>query len=170
MNSNKDDRWSKQLGDFGESLVMYLLGNLKEQRVALVDHVGEDIISTDRLENGHRYAISVKSRWFKTDDPSLVFEKGDQDKLSEFAKEFNMIPVVALVMIDKSADVIDVYIMKLNNFKTFASDPDFQGITFRSGDTLAISNAQKNQKNLQSNPRIDHSRFTRSQFGHKLDI
>ena len=115
MNSNKDDRWSKQLGDFGESLVMYLLGNLKEQRVALVDHVGADIISTDRLENGHRYAISVKSRWFKTDDPSLVFEKGDQDKLSEFAKEFNMIPVVALVMIDKSADVIDVYIMKLNN-------------------------------------------------------
>lgn len=66
---------------------MYLLGNLKEQRVALVDHVGADIISTDRLENGHRYAISVKSRWFKTDDPSLVFEKGDQDKLSEFAKK-----------------------------------------------------------------------------------
>ena len=62
MNSNKDDRWSKQLGDFGESLVMYLIGNLKEQRVALVDHVGADIISTDRLENGHRYAISVKSR------------------------------------------------------------------------------------------------------------
>lgn len=30
MNSKKDDRWSKQLGDFGESLVMYLLGNLKK--------------------------------------------------------------------------------------------------------------------------------------------
>lgn len=170
MNSKKDDRWSKQLGDFGESLVMYLLGNLKKQRVALVDHIGADIISTDRLENGHRYAISVKSRWFKTDEPSLGFKKGDQDKLSEFAKEFNMIPVVALVMIDKSAEVIDVYIMKLDNFKIFASDPYFQGITFRSDDTLAISNAKIKQKNLQSSPGIDHSRFTRSRFSNKLDI
>lgn len=165
----KDDRWAKQLGDFGESLVMFLLGNLKKQRVALVDHVGADIISTDRLAKGDKFAISVKSRWFQKDDPSLVFPKEDQDKLAEFAKDYGMIPAVAFVMIDKTAEVIDVYIMRLDCFKEFASNPSFKGITFRDRG-LAISNAKTNQKNLQNTPKIDHSRFTKSQFSSEFHI
>lgn len=66
MNKKEDDRLSKQLGDFGEQLVMFLVGRIYEHRVAYVDHVGADLIATDK--KGKRYAISVKSRVFNIDD------------------------------------------------------------------------------------------------------
>lgn len=69
----KYGRLPKQLGYFGESLVTFLLGNIKGHRVAIVDHEGADIIATDRLDSKLRYAISVKSRRFKKDDASIVF-------------------------------------------------------------------------------------------------
>lgn len=69
----KDGRLPKQLGDFGESLVAFLLGNIKGHRVAIVDHEGADIIATDRLDSKLRYAISVKSRRFEKDDASIAF-------------------------------------------------------------------------------------------------
>src|SRR3712207_2619058 len=98
---NKDGRLPKQLGDFGESLVTFLMGNIKGHRVAVVDHEGADIIATDRLHSKMRYAISVKSRWFKKDDPSIVFDHSNQEKLKTFSREFDMIPVVAFVLIDR---------------------------------------------------------------------
>lgn len=66
-------RLPKQLGDFGESLVTFLFGNIKGHRVAIVDHEAADIIATDRLDSKLRYAISVKSRRFKKDDASIAF-------------------------------------------------------------------------------------------------
>ena len=48
MNIEKDERWAKQFGDFSEGLVMYLLGQLKNMSVALVDHVGADIFAVNR--------------------------------------------------------------------------------------------------------------------------
>lgn len=167
---SKDGRLAKQLGDFGESLVMYLLGNLKHYKVALVDHVGADIIATDRSENGKRFAISVKTRWFKKDDPSLPYDLDNQQKLSEFAYEFDMIPVVAFVMIDKTSEIIDVYLMKLSSLKHFAMDEAFNGITVRGESSLTISNAERNQTILQNTKGIDHSRFIRSKFSDTLNI
>lgn len=41
----KDKRWAKQFGDFAENLTMYVLGQLKNMSVALIDHVGADIIA-----------------------------------------------------------------------------------------------------------------------------
>lgn len=96
----KYGRLPKQLGYFGESLVTFLLGNIKGHRVAIVDHEGADIIATDRLDSKLRYVISVKSRRFKKDDPSIVFDLYSQNKLRTFAREFDMIPVVAFVLID----------------------------------------------------------------------
>ena len=62
MNIEKDERWAKQFGDFSEGLVMYLLGQLKNMSVALVDHVGADIFAVNRENTSQRYAISVKGR------------------------------------------------------------------------------------------------------------
>ena len=47
MAEKKDPRWSKQFGDFGEQLVMYLIGRHKNMKVALVDHAGADLIASD---------------------------------------------------------------------------------------------------------------------------
>ena len=61
--TTKDKRFPKQFGDFAETLVMFVLAKYKGMRVALVDHVGADLIATDR-ERTVRYAISVKGRNF----------------------------------------------------------------------------------------------------------
>lgn len=46
-----NDRLPKQLGDFGEQLVMFIIGRLYKHRVAYVDHVGADLIATDGEKN-----------------------------------------------------------------------------------------------------------------------
>ena len=61
MSNRRDPRWSKQFGDFGEQLVMYLIGRQKNMKVALVDHAGADLIASDLGNKENRYAISVKS-------------------------------------------------------------------------------------------------------------
>ena len=99
MKHKEDDRLSKQLGDFGEQLVMFIIGRLYEHRVACVDHVGADLIATDK--KGKKYAISVKSRVFTLDGPQHPFDKNQQEKLEKFAKDFDLIPTVAFVCIDK---------------------------------------------------------------------
>lgn len=59
---DKDQRWAKQFGDFAECLTMYVLGQLRDMSVALIDHVGADVIATKRKDTSVRYAISVKGR------------------------------------------------------------------------------------------------------------
>ena len=53
----KDDRWAKQFGDFAECLVMHVFGQLKNMSVALIDHVGADVIASTRDGKELRYAI-----------------------------------------------------------------------------------------------------------------
>ena len=81
------------MGDFGEQLVMFIIGRLYEHRVAYVDHVGADLIATDKDQK--KYAISVKSRVFTTDGPQQPFDESQQDKLRDFADSFGLIPAVA---------------------------------------------------------------------------
>lgn len=155
----KDGRLSKQLGDFGENLVVFLLGNLKKHRVALVDHEGADIIATDRENSNFKYAVSVKSRWFQTDDASTSFDEKNQRKLITFANEFGMIPCVAYVLIDKLCKYIDVYILKLEDFEKLAIDQNFTGIKKRSKGLTIINTTEGNQKSLRECNLIDHTRI-----------
>lgn len=98
----KDDRWAKQFGDFAECLTMYVLGQLKNMSVALIDHVGADVIASKRSENALRYAISVKGRNIpKTESKSFNFSQGNIDKLTETANVFGMIPAVSFVFVDE---------------------------------------------------------------------
>lgn len=155
----KDGRLPKQLGDFGESLVAFLLGNIKGHRVAIVDHEGADIIATDRLDSKLRYAISVKSRRFKKDDASIVFDLYNQNKLRTFAREFDMIPVVAFVLIDGECQCCDVYILKLDDFKQLADDSEFCGIGNRSEGLTILNTTTKNKNNIQNSEKIDYTKL-----------
>lgn len=165
----KDERLSAQLGSFGESLTLFLLGHRWSYRVAIVDHVGADIIATPRRDGGKAYAISVKTRRFVTDDMSQEFDRKNQDHLRAFAKEFNLEPAVAWVLIDppnesRNVEFIDVYILTLNAFEKLAhSDGTKIGITLRGAkkDSLTISNALCNQEALQNSETvIAHARLS----------
>ena len=160
----KDERASKQLGDFGEQLIMFLIGRIYEHRVALVDHVGADLIAADRRNK--KYAISVKSRVFEKDGPQFEFALDQQSKLESFATDFNLIPTVAFVCIDKidiSKDInIDIYMIELSDFRKLANN--VQGITATgiNNEILHFSNANRNQKFLQNHELINFHRLTLS--------
>lgn len=166
----KDERLSKQLGDFGESLVMFILGNMKGCKVALVDHEGADIIATDRKIEGKRYAISVKSRWFKTDGYQKGFDESEQEKLRRFANEFDMIPTIAFVMIDKEAKYVDIYLVTLDNLDNMANNTNGITSTGLVNTTLRFSNALRNQKVIQNHDKIDHTRLEISKLNNTLNI
>lgn len=155
-----DERLSKQLGDFGEQLVMFLIGRLYDHRVAYVDHVGADLIATDGKSK--KYAISVKSRVFSTDGPQQPFDIEQQRKLRDFAESFDLIPTVAFVCIDKidsdNDTNIDIYIIELDDFVKLAGH--VKGITIGiDGQTLHFSNAPTNQKYLQNHELINFHRL-----------
>ena len=161
MRKKEDDRLSKQLGDFGEQLVMFLIGRLYEHRVAYVDHVGADLIATNK--SGKKYAISVKSRVFETDGPQQAFDREQQMKLESFAKDFDLIPTVAFVSIDKintDKDVnIDVYIIELEDFRRLAGQVSGITATGINNEILHFSNALRNQKELQNHKLINFHRL-----------
>lgn len=113
------ERLEKQLGDFGEQLVMTLLGRIAGYSVALVDHEGADLIASDK--EGNSYAISVKSNQIgPTENETKVFKQKDQDKLCGFAKDFDLIPAVAEILIPKDFAFIDVYLMTVAGFNQLA--------------------------------------------------
>lgn len=58
----RDGRWAKQFGDFAEHMTMYVMGQLNNMSVALIDHVGADVIAIKRDGSEERYAVSVKGR------------------------------------------------------------------------------------------------------------
>lgn len=108
MSKNKDPRWSKQFGDFGEQLIMYLIGRQKNMKVALVDHAGADIIASDLGNKNNRYAISVKSHTLnikindneiKIESKLFNFDEHNIKELRAFAENFDLKPVVSIVIV-----------------------------------------------------------------------
>ena len=108
MNTNRDPRWSKQFGDFGEQLVMYLIGRQKNMKVALVDHAGADLIASDLGNKNNRYAISVKSHTLniKVEEEKIGiesklynFDAHNIEQLKNFAENFSLEPVVSIVIV-----------------------------------------------------------------------
>lgn len=94
ITKSKDGNLSRQLGDFAEYLVMMLLGQQKGHRVARVDHVGADLVATDRSKK--KYAISVKS----LNGSNISLNREHLMKLENFAQKFNLIPAIAFVFIE----------------------------------------------------------------------
>ena len=114
---SRKERLEQQLGDFGEQLVMTLLGRVAKYSVAYVDHEGADLIATDSENNEKRYAISVKSAQIgPNENETKVFKYVDQKKLCNFSKDFGLIPAVAMLFIPKDFAFIDVYLITLDAF------------------------------------------------------
>lgn len=136
----KDDRWAKQFGDFAECLTMYVLGQLKNMSVALIDHVGADVIASNRNDNSIRYAISVKGRNIpKTESKSFNFSQGNIDKLTETANVFGMIPAVSFVFVDEmeGPKKIRMFVAELETLLQMCSDSEI-GFVNAASDGLTI--------------------------------
>lgn len=132
---NKDDRWAKQFGDFAECLTMYVLGQLKNMSVALIDHVGADVIASKREDSSVRYAISVKGRNIPpTESKSFNFSQGNIDKLTETAKTFGMVPAVSFVFVDEmeGPKKIRMLVATLEDLLNLSSDPNIGFINWSS--------------------------------------
>ena len=110
----RDGRLSKQFGDFAEGLVMYMLGRIRGMTVALIDHVGADIIAVDR-NSKNRYMVSVKGRNFpETESKGFVFTRDNCEKLEKISDDFKMIPAIAFVFVDEyEADSNGKRVMKI---------------------------------------------------------
>ena len=107
---NEGTRAPKQLGDFGEGLVTYTLIR-KGYEVAYVDHVGADLIAE---KNGKRYAISVKTRTFRSgtrENHMVVIAQDNLTKLQYFADRFALIPLFAQVACIADTQTIHVFMM-----------------------------------------------------------
>ncbi len=139
---DKDLRWAKQFGDFAESLTMYVLGQLKDMSVALIDHVGADVIATKRKDTSVRYAISVKGRNIpETEGKSFNFSQGNIDKLKETAETFGMIPAVSFVFVDEMEGVrkIRIFVAKLEDLLRMSEDKEDERVGFVNRSTDGFS-------------------------------
>ena len=171
----KDDRWAKQFGDFAENMVMYVLGQMKNMSVAIIDHVGADIIASRRDDVVKRYAISVKGRNFpENESKSYNFSQDNIDKLIETSKVFDMIPAVAFVFVDnmEGARKIRMFVITLEDmmnmckdetpFLNFAKD----GITFKYTEGKKVHNLTE----IKANKKIDYTELEFTQLGNKADF
>lgn len=131
----KDERLPKQFGDFAENLVMFILGKFKGKRVALVDHIGADIIATSKTGD-EKFAISVKGRNFpKSESYQFNFSKGNVEKLKDFSESFNMIPTIAFVFCDdmEGEEKIRIFMLKLKTLEKMAFDSSNNIVTISKG-------------------------------------
>ncbi len=145
---DKDQRWSKQFGDFAECLTMYVLGQLKDMSVALIDHVGADVIATKRKNTSVRYAISVKGRNIPpSESKSFNFSQNNINKLTETARIFGMIPAVSFVFVDEmeGRKKIRMFVAKLEDILQMSKDSEIgflneanDGVTMRYTESKGI--------------------------------
>lgn len=137
---DKDQRWAKQFGDFAECLTMYVLGQLRDMSVALIDHVGADVIATKRRDTSVRYAISVKGRNIPlSESKGFNFSQGNIDKLTETANTFGMVPAVSFVFVDEMEQrkKIRLFVTKLEELLQMSDDPKV-GFLNRASDGISL--------------------------------
>lgn len=110
-------RAPKQLGDFGEGLVTYLLFR-NGYEVAVVDHVGADLIA---VKEGQRFAISVKTRLFRKGSKEgrhFVITEDHREKLEYFAARFSLTSLFAQVVCLEDDNKIHVCVLSMDFIKT----------------------------------------------------
>lgn len=151
-------RAPKLLGDFGEGLVTYALIR-KGYEVAVVDHVGADLISE---KSKSRYAISVKTRLFREgskESLNFVATRDHLNKLDHFAKQFgNMIPLFALAICIADENSIHLMISKTEDIRKNLPEVK-DGYSFRFAKTT--------RKELIKQPFIDYSCWANEIIGNK---
>ena len=153
----KQTRAPKLLGDFGEGLVTYALIR-KGYEVAYVDHVGADLIAE---KNGNRLAISVKTRLFKTgskESQVFVVEKHHIAKLENFAAQFGMVPIFALLVSLADEHMIHLVIMPVAELKNNLPEVEHG---------YSIRFTPKKRSELMAKPFVDYSYWKEEKIGDK---
>jgi hypothetical protein len=135
VEKEKDERWAKQFGDFAENLTMYVVGQLQNMSVALIDHVGADIIASKRDNdvNPERYAISVKGRNLPDNESkSYNFSWKDIENLKDTAEMFGVIPAVSFVFVDdvEGKKKIRMFIAKMDDLEKMARNQEIDFLNF----------------------------------------
>lgn len=161
LNNNQITRAPKQLGDFGEGLVNYVLIR-KGHEIAKVDHVGADLISEN---SGKRYAISVKTRMFKegtSESKMYTIEDEHLEKLKYFSKLFGLIPLFSLAVCYVDNDCIYVFILpvdEINNIKILKKVKNGYSINFSDNQIEALKNCEHVDFSCWENEKIGDKTF-----------
>ncbi|MCX6757249.1 MAG: hypothetical protein NTW35_03875 [Candidatus Nomurabacteria bacterium] len=142
MEIDKATRHAKITGNFGESIILYLLSKHGFES-ANVDHTGIDIISRNK-KTGELMGISVKAR-SKTEKakgsyigvPNKHFKKVD-----EACKAFGCIPYFAFV----SDEVDKIHIFILSQEELLKIHPQRESISTWTMSEKAVEEYQKNPK------------------------
>lgn len=159
--STRDLRFPKQFGDFAESLVMYVLG-LNNWSVALIDHVGADVLAVSKGEQYRRLAISVKGRNFPvTESKSFDFDRNNIDKLKDTANMLGMIPAVSLVFVDTQEKVrkIRIIMIELEDLENLAKDKDLDFVNYNSKQGIQVKYTQTKRVNHLNKIKETHNVF-----------
>jgi len=156
MANNNFSRAPKQLGDFGEGLVTYDFIR-KGYEVAYVDHVGADLICT---KNDKRYAVSVKTRLFRSDSiESRMYniEKTHLEKLEHFSKIFNLEPIFSFLVCLSDSNALYLISIKVSDIKKVFSGTK-SGYSIKFGKEEYI-------EDLKENPLISFSSWENENIG-----
>lgn len=153
MTNYRDLRFPKQFGDFSESLVMYILG-LNNWSVALIDHVGADVIAVRRTGEFQRLAISVKGRNFPdTESKSFDFDRNNINKLKDTANMLGMIPAVSFVFVDTQEGIrkIRIIMAELSTLEWLAENSEAYFVNYNSKNGIQIKFTQSQRTNYLEN-------------------
>jgi len=130
----------------------------KGYEVACVDHVGADLIAE---KNGHRIAVSVKTRLFRpgiTESKMYCIEKTHIEKLKHFSEQFNLEPVFSFVVCLADQKEIHLIIIKVSDIPKIFNE-------IMHGFSVKFS--EKHIETIKSNPLVDYSYWGNEQIGTK---
>ena len=150
----KASRAPKQIGDFGEGLVTYLLVR-RGYWVANVDNIGADLIAERK---GKRLAISVKTRLFRPKSKeyrAVSIAREHLSKLRDFARRFDMQPMFAQVVSIADEKTIHLFLLSADDIPWLLGRPTSTGYRLRF--------ARKHLSELIAHPQVHHS-----EWGEKL--
>ena len=145
----RDLRFPKQFGDYSESLVMYILG-LNNWSVALIDHVGADVVAVRWRGDSKRLAISVKGRNFPdTESKSFDFDRNNINKLKDTANMLGMIPAVSFVFVDSQEEKrkIRIIMAELSTLECLAENSETHFVNYNSKHGIQIKFTQSQRTN-----------------------
>jgi len=155
MSKVNPSRAAKQIGDFGESLVTYDFIR-KDYQVAVVDHVGADLICA---KGKKRYAVSVKTRWFKENSKeSRMYNIANAhlEKLNYFSKIFELEPLFSLLVCLSDKKMLVLFTVRASDIKSICK---------KTKDGYSFNFSDKNITNLKNNQKISFSSWDNEQIG-----
>jgi len=148
----KDKRLPKQVGDFGEGLVSFILSKYFGYKVIHADHAGFDILAIDFRRGRTRLAVEVKTN---LSDGYPYFEESSKIALVESAEDLGAESWIAFVIgMPPNASKIDsiyVYISPLDDWLELAKN-ESKAVTINDkGDIHVNHSTQRNMDIINEN-------------------